>query len=350
MVRQQWGERGAAVVEFAITTGVLALLLLWSHFFFDIIQIRMKVLEASRTALWEFTAYPLSDYKTKAKESDHDKLYTAAKDEIEKDIKELYETDLDSINKYKRNRRAIKRLTIDTLTVGDVKLTNAKPYTMQFLNILQLILQGIPYKSFNQKGFVSAEAKAEMTSSWVPTQVRFGKEYRVTPLNKRLKQKFFMLVDSWKLEDGCSVEAPGDYASGGTGACAGKSGESKFKQVVGNIAYLGFDAGSFSFSRGGGFGFDDMLNPFSVRVSSMQFVDDPGGTADGRQTLAVSGGEDKFYTTAFCNVASADPTSCTGEYKTAFEQRGQYFMGCPKEQADGKELCPWDSQQPNPGP
>ena len=343
-------ELGAAVVEFAITTGVLALLLMWSHFFFDIIQIRMKVLEASRTAMWEFTAYPMTDYD-KGTQSDHDAKFDAAKDEIEKDVKDLYETDLDSSNKYKQNKTAIKRLTIDTLTVDDVRLSNGTPYTMQFLDILQTILHSTPYKSFNQKGLISAEAKAEMTSSWVPTQIQFGKEYRTTPLHKRLAQKLYMLVDSWKLEDGCSVEAPGDYASGGTGACQGKTGESTFKKEVGNIAYYGFDTSQYSFSTGSGYGLStDLLNPFTVRVSSTQFVDAPGGTADGRQTLKVSGGEDKFYTTAFCNVASADSTNCSGEYRTAFEKRGQYFMGCPKEQYDGKELCPWDKQQPNPGP
>ena len=341
--RHTGGARGAAVVEFAITTGVLALILMWSHFFFDLIQIRMKVLEESRTALWEFTAVPLSDYD-KGKQADHDNLFNTAKDEVDKDIKELYEKDLDSAYKYKTAKKATQRLTIDTIKVDDVKLTNSSALALQGLNLIESLLQGLKMDSFNRKGFVESDANADLKSSWVPTQVSFGKEWRVTPINKKLEQKLYMLVDSWKLEDGCSVETPGTYVSGGTGACAAKTGNSLMYKEVDRINNPLTSGINVNFSGASG-ALGDTGYPLATRVSSYNFRDQ---TEDGRQKLTVDGGEANYYSGAFCDERGG--TGCQGPYQTAFAIRGQYFLGCMKEEYDGKELCPWDKNQPQPGP
>lgn len=350
------GERGAAVVEFAITTAAIVLLVMWSHTFYDIIQVRMKNLEASRTALFELTAYPMSAYGKDGtiKQSDHDDLFKKAKDQVEQDIKDLYEKDLDSAQKYKKGGKATKRLTLDTLKLSELKVGDSTALGMTLLNIIQQLMQ-FQYKSFNTKGFVYTESKAEMTSKFVPTTATFGKRFTKTTLTRNLTQRFYILLDSWKLEDGCNVRAPGNYpATGEVDACPPKNGEeSTFHKQVARMAFFGFDTGGFNFLQGGAGSLlgADVLNPFTTRVASINFRDknDPEWK-DGRQILSVDGGEDKFYTAPFCTEqgGGSGGTTCGGVYQEAWDKRGPFFMGCPKEQNDKKELCPWDGQQQGP--
>jgi hypothetical protein len=345
---RQDNENGGAVLEFAIITGVLALLVFWSHFFFDIIQVRMKTLEAARTALFEFTAYPLSDFD-QGSQTSHDRRYKDAADVVEHDIQHLYGTDLDSAYRFKKTKIETKRLSLDSLTVGSVKLANGTPYSMQFLNLLNMILQMPAYKSFNKKGFVSAEVKSDITSSFVPTDFKFGKSFRVRPLTKHMKQKFYMLVDPWKLEDGCNVIPSGDYdtTNGPLGTCnnASGGGESLLHKQVGRVSYLGFTApalGGAGNILGAG-----AMNPFAVRTASINFYEDSTSGRDGRSQLSVDGGEDKFYTAPYCDeggVGGAGP--CSGPYLDAFKSRGDHFMGCPKEQYDGKWDCEYGKINP----
>lgn len=357
-----FGERGGAVVEFAMATGVLALLVMWSHVFFDIIQVRMKTLEAARTALFEFTAYPLSDFEHGTQTS-HDKRFKDAADAILLDVRHLYEKDLDSAYQFKRAKHETKRLTLDDVSVKDVRFHNASPYTMQMMSLLHTLLQTQQYRSFNKKGFVSAEAQTDLKSSFVPTQFKFGKTIAVTPMTKHLRQTFYMLVDSWKLEDGCNVVPSGNYETtkspAGTCRNIGSGGESLLHQQVNRMAYLGFKPPGMD--RAGGLLGGNAMDPFSVRTASINFLVDGSDSnidpslkdgQDGRTQLNVDSylgekAEDKFYTAPFCDEGPLGGVGpCSGPYLDAFTARANYFMGCPKAEYDGK----WDCEYTKVGP
>jgi hypothetical protein len=53
---------GQALVEFAIVTPLVVLVFLFAVWFYELVQIKLKVQEAGRYAAWEATAYPLHEY------------------------------------------------------------------------------------------------------------------------------------------------------------------------------------------------------------------------------------------------------------------------------------------------
>ena len=55
-------EGGQALVEFAIVLPLLIMILLFAQWFWEVVQVKLKVQEAARFAAWEATAHPLHDY------------------------------------------------------------------------------------------------------------------------------------------------------------------------------------------------------------------------------------------------------------------------------------------------
>ncbi len=55
-------EAGQALVEFAIVTPLVVMILLFAIWFSELVTIKLKVQEATRYAAWEATAYDLHDY------------------------------------------------------------------------------------------------------------------------------------------------------------------------------------------------------------------------------------------------------------------------------------------------
>jgi hypothetical protein len=77
-------RRAQALVEFAIVVPVMVTCLLFSMYFYEVIQVKLKVQEVARYAAWEFTAYPLHNYK------DGKFGYSDAKSAIQTDIGSRY--------------------------------------------------------------------------------------------------------------------------------------------------------------------------------------------------------------------------------------------------------------------
>ena len=64
LIRRLRRERsGQALVEFAIISPLIVMMLLFSIWFYEVVQIKLKVQEAARYAAWEATAHPQHDYK-----------------------------------------------------------------------------------------------------------------------------------------------------------------------------------------------------------------------------------------------------------------------------------------------
>ncbi len=55
-------RRGQAVTEFALVAPIVATLVLFASYFYELFQLRLKAQEAARYVAWEFTGHPLHDY------------------------------------------------------------------------------------------------------------------------------------------------------------------------------------------------------------------------------------------------------------------------------------------------
>ena len=60
--RDRRHEEGQALVEFAIVAPLIVMVLMFSIWFVELVQIKLKVQEAARYAAWEATSYKLHDY------------------------------------------------------------------------------------------------------------------------------------------------------------------------------------------------------------------------------------------------------------------------------------------------
>jgi len=63
LCRLRRDSSGQALVEFAIVSPLIVLIILFSVWFYELVHIKLKVQEAARYAAWEATAYPLHDYE-----------------------------------------------------------------------------------------------------------------------------------------------------------------------------------------------------------------------------------------------------------------------------------------------
>ncbi len=83
-------ERGAALVEVAITAPVFLALIYASLYLTDIGVFKLKAQEVARYSAWSFTQHPLSDYE----DFDHMQKFRDARDAIAAELPEMY-ADLD---------------------------------------------------------------------------------------------------------------------------------------------------------------------------------------------------------------------------------------------------------------
>jgi hypothetical protein len=354
-VRLLSNQNGSAVLEVALVAVVILLSTMWSHVFFDVIQVRMKVLEEARSAVFEFTAYDLSDYTASNNNGQgHQKRLDDAIDVVKKDIDNLYGEDLDSSYNYKKNKIALQRWSLDQLTIEKVDVKQETSLDQSIWGLLNwfngITVPGV--KSFNQRGFVKATARASFTSRFAPgyrkTDISFGQEIKRSWFGAAMTESLYMLVDSWKLEDGCNVQPDGTYmAANASTTCAAKTGQSQLWLEVNRLI-----TPAQSISIPGTY-----PNPFQVRTASVGFkadgadqgalVADPTKEGlDGKVYQTVSQGESSFYTAPFCTSGSMGGGACTGAYATAYNARGNFFMGCPKAQADKKGTCEYNQVTP----
>ncbi|MFA6034861.1 MAG: TadE family protein, partial [Myxococcota bacterium] len=307
---------GSATVEFAIISALMVVMVAWSHLFFDLIQLRMKALEAARTAVFEFTAYGMSDYDT----GNHSSRFNDIKESVMKDLNDkLYQAkDLDSSTYYKTGKQPTNRLSIKntgfsyTITTGN----DLDPSSVigAALDAVSSLFGGsvlVPFLKFNTRGF----AQSEVTLNILGVDNHFGKQIKQGTIGtfeksnvmvgKMKTEKFTMLVDSWKLEDGCNVGPNGKYLSEGDNTlCTKNNGQdSQFYKQLGRLKPFG----DLGFNVPGVFKDATSLNPLVTRVASINFKGDPALSArgsDGMSQLDGTAGVHAFFTAPFCDTGT----------------------------------------------
>src|SRR5215472_10018262 len=83
---QRRENRGAALIELAISVPLLLLVILATDFCYEIIQAKLKLQEASRFAAWEMTSFPLDDFGT----AQHEAAYAAAANGVRASTEQRY--------------------------------------------------------------------------------------------------------------------------------------------------------------------------------------------------------------------------------------------------------------------
>ena len=297
-------QRGAAVLEFALVSLIILLVIVWSTFFYELIQVKLKVQEASRFAAWEFTAFQLSDYNS----GSHGGRFSSARNSIRND----------TFNRYKA--LGLGRFNVATeyeINSNDVQLENrGDPMLAQAL--AAVARNRSQAWSFNTRGYIKSTVTARVqlpgASILRDGLTWFGADYSPHIGTLNLTESNYLLADSWKLEDGSDV--PVSRNSG------------PFYRQVDRVIFLdpalrsGLQIAStvvFSILQFG-------LGAPPAIVARLASLNYKGSATSGDQSLSVDSGQRRFETIPFCR-------DCTdNEHLQVFQGRGDNYLGCNQSQ------------------
>jgi hypothetical protein len=353
------GEGGQSLTEFAIIAPVIVGILIFAIFFYEATQIKLKQQEAERYVAWEFTGKKLTDYGNPGNASS---LFSQAKNDIIADTMDRFDN-LVSTNKL-TNQRAyvmaeweLRQPTVLNSTVPEVPGGFWVNLVFQIFKIAYTIWDMQTWTSvnpvhyalmagsnsqptfsgsgaiaeqfgpsswkFNKKGFISSKMRWRVAPTAMFTkrfmENRFNKAFRpfgTITLNDRASPNgVALVVDSWNLQDGASI----------SGRYQGDKNTAYWKQVD-RMAFV------TSASRNIAKGFAQVITAMASIAAGMcmqtPLTTDPmetalaakayGPTAEGKRNLeGMTDRPNNFDTAPY-----------TGAYKTAYGQRGDYFMGC----------------------
>ncbi|MCG3172038.1 MAG: hypothetical protein GMKNLPBB_00183 [Myxococcota bacterium] len=318
--RRFW-KRGAAVTEFAIVSVVLVSIIMWSHFFYDLVEAKLKTQEMARYAVWEFAGYQLSDHlKTK-----HNDLYKNASDAIKKDTEDRFKDLISTQAPGQTVKDGEKRFTLD---VGQVSsnLSKQSDFITSIMNRWK----------FNNIGSVTSNVSTRVTNlnkvlprTFLEGSKGWFKARHQSKPSYNFRETAMLLVDPWALNEGPSVVfGTGNYGKtelvavvGRMDGVTGALGASELRQVT-NIL------GKVTRVMIG-------IDPLATRVASQPYGD--SRNVKGQPPLLsypIDRGAKNFHTINFCtsNSQYSGKGKCTGGTSAAFYKRGPYFMGCKKDQ------------------
>jgi hypothetical protein len=355
------GQEGQSLTEFAIIAPVIVGILIFALFFYEMTQVKLKQQEAERYVAWEFTGKLLTDYNDPGNSS---QLFTEAKNDIVADTMDRFDN-LVSTNKLSNQRAYVMtewevsqpRVQNDTVpevpggfwvnlvfqifkiayTIWDMQTwTSVNPihYALMAGSNTQPTFAGSGAIAeqfgpsswkFNKKGFVQVKMRWRVTPTAMFTRRfmdnRFNKAFRpfgtVTINDRASPDGIALVVDSWNLQDGAAIS--GKYRN---------DKNTRFWKQVDKMAFVN------STSKSIANGFATLITTFASITSGMcgQFAGMPtidpmetalaakpyGPTDLGQRTLeGMTDTPTKFDTAPY-----------VGAYKTAYQQRGEYFMGC----------------------
>lgn len=240
-------SRGQAVTEFAIALPVMVIIFMFSQYFYEAIQVKLKSQEMARYAAWEFTGHALHDYKA------GEMRYSSAKNDVENDTNTRF-SNLKSTDKLSNASRAFAGdWEVKNIRTRDLKEPRIPGGTManialqifgyaidiwrvasaaQHPNLIYAAAVGwFTYErntqwglaggnvfnppnewKMNGKGLIKAESSIRFRSTFIPRKMPFFNEGgTIKPLN--FKETVVLLADSWKLHYGEDVEGNSESSS-----------------------------------------------------------------------------------------------------------------------------------------
>lgn len=357
--RSQSWQRGQSLTEFAIMVPIIILILWFSIYFSEIIQVRLKLQEAARFAAWEFTAYPMHDY---------DQGTGSRFDDVEEEIIELtldtYE-DLDSSDREDHSEGTSDRnaflatgwevrrvrirdgeppdltgdwmveLGLDVLLsiegwIEALFIDEPNTYASSPVTWMTRHVSNIDHEwGFNDEGWVHVAIQARVHNLMVPrsfrgmTSMRFDRARWVRSA-VRLEEHSALLVDSWRLNDGRDVRQ-GDESGG-------------YFDQVNRIFLLDRGRASAAITAIQTLRAEAMVAPMSGLLPATQRVPDAAipvvvslnhhTDQDGRIQLDTDGGRSTFDTTPLSVEHEDEDGNETPIYQDTLDNRGEYQLGC----------------------
>jgi len=360
-------------VEFAIVVPLVIMVFMFSMWFTELIQIKLKVQEAARYAAWEATAYPLHDYDKGP--SALTKLSSQATTSIIADTTLRY-ANMDSAS-YDPVFRVMSASWTPPLTFiinqqeeaipgGGVvnfifglaatvfDLISALAYKNANVVALSLVATGKDYGGarsdrvfgspqwgFNKRGYMKTTVGTWVTNQWFNRGVG---SMVLENWGTMITESHAVLADSWRLNNGGSVYGnatrPGVaknsaywkqvnrmYFVKSSARGVAKGWVNFFKSMMlAAVAFTGSSAMPMNMGDG------DFVQ---ATVVSKSYTDTSSGQVD---IVQDRGATKKYDTAPVCS-------GCTGgdilkDYGKTLKDRGKHFMGCTKQMSLG---CPSSS-------
>ncbi|NOZ87088.1 MAG: pilus assembly protein [Deltaproteobacteria bacterium] len=342
--------RGSAVTEMALLSIVLVPALLYAVYFFDIIHVMLKVQEAARYAVWEFTGYNLHDYNS-SKGKGHKAKFDSAKSAIEQDVKDRF-ANLVSTDKEAKSKS--KKLAIDwNLSKVDISSSKIPVVSKNLADVFQNNGGGAGFgqvldrfnmgmnkilqdqMNFNSGGQVTAKITIQARATIFP-QRYLSRQWGLADsmLPRKLARLDFtedvtLVADSWKLFDGSN------YVTAGKGK-DDQSNKTYFNQLK-NVAFFGLEAGLTNQMQQALAVMDTnhIPNPWTVVLRSRAYKGGDHNSGrfkfkSGYYSGDIDGGIDTY------NTSPMEDGPGQSEYMKTFDKRGDYYMGC---KSAGEKEC-----------
>jgi hypothetical protein len=191
--------RGSAVLELAIVLPLAVAILLYSLFFTELIRAKLRLLQATRFAAWELTAYPLSDFGR----ADHHRAFENASEKTLSETKERFA----AVNSARDGAGALVagldvdlRLRRSPPSGSDLPLGDRRGGGAWAASIFGALSGGLGAVlrswKFNDAGLVSAETSMRLRNRLLP-RISAG-----SLSNLPLKSRLTLMADAWTLHDG----------------------------------------------------------------------------------------------------------------------------------------------------
>jgi len=391
--------RGQALVEFAVALPTMVLIFLFSQFFYEAIQVKLKTQEMARYMAWEFTGHALHDY------DDGSFKYSDVSTEIKTDTSQrfanLKSTDLrNDADKALAGKWTISNPTTQNgaesllpggtlFSIGgfpiDINMVfQFAGYVLDGLRLLSLakhpnvywaamaayyqfqketIFGGGALSRFNPpsgwklntRGYIRTQVRVTFENLWLSRIMSIsgekfwskdnqGKsEMRSSIRQLRFVETYYLLADQWELHQGDDVVGPSS------------SGTAYYKQIS-RMAFMdnsmrrvlkGFtDAVKYGTDIVAYMAFQPTLGMSDltqVGLVSKNYEGGSGGRDSGKIEIDEDSGKKSYDTSPMMDKA----TSKVGAkmYEESRSTRGNNYMACPQEESLG---CTSSLSQDNP--
>jgi len=322
------GEEGAAATEFALLTLVLVPTALFSVFFAELGQAKLKAQEAGRYMVWEMTAVGLSDWQ----KGEHDKFFAAVRTSLLTEVEQRWTDDMQSATPTViANAKGPKPLSL-TLSVDkaqtDLLNTETQLWDVSVAGGVSTgpLGQGVDavfrHMGFNTKGRVEGSVQIKVKNILLHnTMPAFYTQKMLLKDDLVLKSRQALIVDQWDLKPGTSIvevnqsgNATSDYAK-----------QVQRMSFIGLTQYLSFiSMGDFIFSA------LNFHNPLNAVVASNSMPGDPSSSALTLEVFNPPG--HSTITSHFTNTYKDTYEPNQSPYTKAYKKRGKFFLACKQPQ------------------
>lgn len=350
-------NKGQALTEMAIMVPVIVGLLLFSFYFWEIIQVKLKLQEAVRFAAWEFTGYPLHDYRS----GDNSNLYSIYSQKIKQETQARYE-DLDSSTK-SGSKNTKHSFMVTEWELQSVKIQRSSPPNVtgsilselgfsialnieawleslirDFPNIYTADLQlyavrnvnSLPRRwRFNTESYVKVTVTAYVMNKFLPRSYMDRGDQRwfinrfLEKTKLKLTEHLELVADSWRLNDGRDVgigERDNQFYNQVERIYLIDKNRSKSLRALLQTVKKTTRWTTFTFTGN----FPDPEIPVLV---SYNYAHNQKQITRGRVKLQVDGGRAEFDTAP---LLRGEKFRQREPYYETLINRGRYFMGCPE--------------------